>query len=312
MVRAAHASGAWAVKFQLYKTEELVIRESPKYWSDDLGTSTQFQAFKKSDKLSYSEYREIAEECSKLGIIFFATPFDQSAVQALEDIEVPLYKVASGDITYRRLLESIGETQKPVLLSTGASTRREIHQAIEWLGGDSSKICVLACTLTYPTPDVDGNFARIPEFKKEFKDFLIGFSDHTIGDAGGWMTAALGGSCIEKHFTLDKTLGEVPDHVMSVDPLELTSLVKACNRATILRGSSDIDVSTSERPALLNARRSVVSVKPISAGTMITSDMLTAKRPGIGISAAELDHVVGRIARVDIKEDAVVFSEDLI
>jgi N-acetylneuraminate synthase len=169
----------------------------------------------------------------------------------------------------------------------------------------------LACTLTYPTPDSDGNFYRIQSFKEEFKDYLIGFSDHTLGDAGGWMTAALGGTCIEKHFTLDKDLGEVPDHVMSVDPDELASLVVACTRGAILRGNSAIEVRNSERPALQNARRSVVASEFITAGTRITSEMVTAKRPGSGIPASEIDDVVGKTALIDMEEDFVISYVDL-
>lgn len=311
MVRAAAAAGAWAIKFQLYKAENLVVKDSPKYWEDDLGTETQFQAFKKSDHLEYMDYREISDECSRLGIIFFATPFDLEAVDVLEDLGSPIYKVASGDITHKWLLEKIRATNKPVLLSTGASTIPEIHQAIEWLGADPLKICILACTLTYPTPDSDGNFSRIQSFKEEFGDYLIGFSDHTLGDAGGWMTAALGGSCIEKHFTLDKSLGEVPDHAMSVDPDELASLVAACERGSILRGNSTIEVRNSERPALQNARRSVVSNALITAGTKITSNMVTAKRPGNGIPASEIDEVVGKTALIDMEEDTLIRYIDL-
>ena len=311
MVRAAAAAGAWAIKFQLYKAENLVVKDSPKYWEDELGTETQFQAFKKSDHLSYMDYKEISDECTRLGIIFFATPFDLEAVDVLEDLGTPIYKVASGDITHKRLLEKIRATNKPVLLSTGASTIPEIHRAIEWLGSDPQKICILACTLTYPTPDSDGNFYRIQSFKEEFKDYLIGFSDHTLGDAGGWMTAALGGTCIEKHFTLDKDLGEVPDHVMSVDPDELASLVVACTRGAILRGNSAIEVRNSERPALQNARRSVVASEFITAGTRITSEMVTAKRPGSGIPASEIDDVVGKTALIDMEEDFVISYVDL-
>jgi sialic acid synthase SpsE len=306
MARAAAGAGAWAIKFQLYKAESLTVVDSPKYWTDDIGTATQFEAFKRSDKLGYSEYREVAEACRAAGIVFFATPFDLQAVEALEDIGAPVYKVASGDITNKPLLEAVATTGKPVFLSTGASTVAEISEAINWLGLDETKLVLLVCTLTYPTPDSDANFARIASFGSEFAPYLIGMSDHTLGVEGGWMTAALGGVCIEKHYTLDKKLPDVPDHAMSVDADELAGLVAACERGATLRGDDWIGVRDSELPAREMARRSIVTTRRIVAGHVITEADLAVKRPARGLPPALLNDIVGRRTVVDLPADATL------
>jgi sialic acid synthase SpsE len=301
MAEEAAKAGAWAIKYQLYKADTISVRDSPKYWTDEWGTSSQFEAFEKSDKLDYDQYRAIADACRDLGIIFFATPFDMPAVAALEDMGAPLYKIASGDLTHRPLIEEVAATGKPIVLSTGAATADEIDRAIEWAGLGPDKLVLLACTLTYPTPDEDGNFARLETFRRRFTPYLSGFSDHTLGVAGAWMTAALGGVCIEKHYTLDKTLPDIPDHKMSVEPQELAEMVAACDRGSVLRGSEDIGVRTSEEPARANARRSIVLERDVAADTELTAEDLGFKRPAGGLEPWEVDRVLGRRVVSDLR-----------
>lgn len=297
MARRAAEAGAWAIKYQLYKADTISVPQSPKYWSDEIGTATQYEAFERSDHLEYSDYAQVAEACREHGIVFFATPFDLPAIEALESMGTPIYKIASGDITHRPLLEAVAATGKPILLSTGAATTEDIHDAIEWLGLGPERLGLLVCTLTYPTPDQDANFARIAEFEREFGPHPIGTSDHTLGVAGAWMTAALGGVCIEKHYTLDKGLGDVPDHAMSVEPAELAQMVAACNRAAVLRGEAAIGVRESEKPARANARRSIVLERDVDAGAVLVPEDLGYKRPGTGIPPSQADRVIGRRLR---------------
>jgi N,N'-diacetyllegionaminate synthase len=311
MSRQAARAGAWAIKFQLYKAEGISVPDSPKYWSDEIDTGSQYEAFSLSDKLDYGAYAEIAAACRELGIVFFATPFDFAAVEALEEIGAPLYKLASADITHRPLLEAVAATGKPLLLSTGAATLEEVRQAIDWSGLGPDKLVPLVCTLTYPTPDEDGDFARLEAFRRELDPYLCGVSDHTLGTAGGWMTAALGGVCIEKHYTLDKSLPEVPDHAISVEPAELAEMVRACERGATLRGSEWIGVRESERPARANARRSIVLERDVPAGVALSAADLGFKRPGTGIAPFELDRVLGRVARRDLRRGSLLAEEDL-
>ncbi len=294
MSRLAAEAGAWAIKFQLYKADSISVPASPKYWTDPFGTQSQHEAFALSDKLDYAQYAEIADACRELGIVFFATPFDLPAVEALEQMWCPLYKIASGDITHRPLLEAVAATGKPILLSTGAATLEEVQAAVDWLGLGPDKLVLLACTLTYPTPDEDAHFARIATFRREFSPYLIGMSDHTIGPEGAWMTAALGGTCIEKHYTIDKTLPDVPDHAMSVNAAELGEMVAAAARGAVLAGDAWIGVRPSEEPARANARRSIVLERDVAAGAALTAEDLGYKRPGTGLSPAVADQVIGR------------------
>jgi sialic acid synthase SpsE len=294
LVRQAAGAGAWAIKFQLYKADSLTVPDSPKYWDDPFRTASQYESFRQSDKLDYAQYGEIAAACDQFGILFFATPFDLRAVEALETIGVPLYKVASGDLTHRPLLEAVAATGKPVLLSTGAATLEEIHDAIEWTGLGPDKLVLLACTLTYPTPDEDGHFARLPAFREEFAPYLSGFSDHTLGVAGAWLAASLGAVCIEKHYTLDRALPDVPDHAISVEPPELAEMVTACERTARMLGESWIGPRPSEGPARDNARRSIVLERDVAAGAVLGQDDLGFKRPGFGIAPSRVDQIVGR------------------
>jgi len=312
MARRAAEAGAWAIKFQLYKAETISVPDSPKYWDDPFGTATQYEAFKLSDGLGYHAYADIAAACRALGIVFFATPFDLAAVEALESIGTPIYKIASADITHRRLIEAIAATGKPLLLSTGAATVEEVQRAIAWSGLGPERLVLLVCTLTYPTPDRDANFSRLTTFRREFAPYLIGASDHTLGTAGGWMTAALGGVCIEKHYTIDKRLPDVPDHAMSLEPEELAEMVAACDRAVALRGEPWIGIRPSEEPARANARRSIVLERDVSAGAVLTHEDLGFKRPGTGVEPFEEDRVVGMRLRRDRPRGTILSYEDLL
>jgi N-acetylneuraminate synthase len=311
MAQAAAKAGAWAVKYQLYKADSISVPDSPKYWDDATGTDSQYKAFKLSDHLEYDDYAQVAARCHELGIIFFATPFDIAAVESLERMGAPLYKTASADITHRPLLEAVAATGKPLLLSTGASTMEEIRQAIEWTGLGPDKLALLVCTLSYPTEDREAHFSRIPEFMSEFEPYLIGCSDHTLGPEGAWMTAALGGVCIEKHYTLDKTLPDVPDHKLSVEPGELAEMVRAADRAMVMRGEAWIGVHESEMPARENARRSIVCESDMAAGAVISSDALGYKRPGTGIPPYELNRVVGRTLVRPKAKGEILLEDDL-
>jgi sialic acid synthase SpsE len=311
MSRRAAEAGAWAIKFQLYKADRISVPEAPKYWSDEIATESQYEAFKLSDRLDYGAYAEVAAACREFGIAFFATPFDFAAVEALEEIGAPLYKLASADITHRPLIEAIASTGRPLLLSTGAATLEEVRRAIEWSGLGPDRLVPLVCTLTYPTPDEDADFARLETFRQELDPYLCGFSDHTLGPEGAWMTAALGGVCIEKHYTLDKSLPDVPDHAISVDPSELAEMARACDRGAALRGSGWIGVRDSERPARANARRSIVLERDVPAGAELTAVDLGFKRPGAGIPPYEIERVLGRRTRRALVRGTVLAEDDL-
>ncbi|MFQ6131335.1 MAG: N-acetylneuraminate synthase family protein [Armatimonadota bacterium] len=309
MIEKAKQAGADAIKFQTYKADTLVTRWAPRYWQDPEPSGTQHAIFRRSDRFGPEEYRALAEACVEHAIHFISTPFDLPSVDLLNDLGVPAFKIASADITDRPLVEKVGATGKPVFLSTGASTMPEIEAALGWLrqvGNES--VMVLHCVLSYPTPIEHASLARIPMLQERFPDYAIGLSDHTIPDDCVTVTTAavaLGAKAIEKHFTLGRDLpGD--DHYLSVDPALLARTVEKVRMAEQAMGEPYDQPLECELPARENARRSIVAAVDIPAGTKLEPEHLIMKRPGTGISPAEIGKVLGRVTTSPIAEDSLV------
>lgn len=309
MIQLSAEAGADAIKFQTYKAEKLALRFSPAYW--DLAkepATSQYELFKRYDAFGPDEYRKLAEFARAKRIIFLSTPFDSEAVDFLDDL-VPLFKIASADITNTPLLRKVGGTGKPVTLSVGASTVQEIRDAVALLEKTAcNAIALLHCVLEYPCPQENANLGRISHLRTLFPQCLIGYSDHTVPDASMTVltAAAVMGACIiEKHFTLDKSLpGNDHYHAMDADDLrrfthQLDILEKACQTMTA-------GYLPAEEPARKHARRSLVAAVDIHAGQVIRETDLIPKRPGHGISPRDFDEVVGRVAKVDIAPETVI------
>lgn len=314
LIEAAADAGADAIKFQTYKADSLVTRWAPQYWSAQNGKEkTQFECFRTRDKFEFKDYKILNEHAKKKNILFCSTPFNSQAVRWLNDLDVPFWKVASGDIDNFILLAEIAKTQKPVLLSTGASFFREIAYSVEFLRSKGVKdLALLHCNLAYPTPDEEANLRRITELKKQFPETLIGYSDHTIPDSGVTIpvaAAVLGAEVIEKHFTLDRQMKE-DDHYHSVDPELLAYMIK---RIALIEKATKLntELTESEMPARKNARRSLVAYQTIEKGSVITKSMIIPKRPGGGISPSQMDKILGRTASKTIKGDTQILLSSL-
>ncbi len=314
MVRRAAGTGVDAVKFQTYKAGRLAVRDSPAYWDvSKERTPTQYALFAKYDRFGEAEYRRLAEECAAGGLDFLSTPFDVESVGWLDEL-VPMWKVASGDITNVRLLRRVAETGKPILLSTGAATVEEIEQALGWLRvAGAHEVALLHCTLSYPTAAEDANVGAIADLRRRFPDALAGYSDHTVPPAS--FTAieaayALGARVIEKHYSLDKTLPG-NDHYHAFDPADLVELRARLEGLRTLLGSGEKVVLPAEEPARVGARRSLVARVAIARGTPLTQELLDVKRPGTGVPPAFLDELDGWVASCDIAEDATLSWEML-
>jgi N-acetylneuraminate synthase len=314
LIEAAADAGADAIKFQTYKADSLVTRWAPQYWSaQNKNDKTQYECFSKRDRFEFKDYKILNEHAKNKNILFCSTPFDSQAVRWLNDLDVPFWKVASGDIDNFILLAEIAKTNKPILLSTGASFFREITHSIEFLRSKGVKdLALLHCNLAYPTPDEEANLRRISDLKKQFPETLIGYSDHTIPDSGVTIpvaAAALGAEVIEKHFTLDRQARE-DDHYHSVDSEMLACMIK---RIALVEKATQLDteLTESEMPARKNARRSLVAAQTIERGTVITKSMIIPKRPGDGISPSKMDEILGRTASKTIKEDTQILLSSL-
>lgn len=306
MIKEAKAAGTDAVKFQIYKAEKIASKFSPSYWdTSEESTTSQYELFKKFDHFGKEEYAELSIYCREIGVEFMSTPFDFEAADYLEDL-MDIYKISSSDLTNLPLIEHIAKKNKPIILSVGASNEDEITSAVEVITKNNQhKLTLLHCVLEYPTPLEDTNLNKIVSLKNRYTNMLIGYSDHTkpLESCDVIKTAFnLGAVVIEKHFTLDKTLPG-NDHYHAMDPSDLRKTVDSLEFMKKIRGSYELKCLDTELVARQNARRSIVAVRDIIKGEIISEDMITYKRPGHGISPARVGDVIGKIANCDILED---------
>jgi N-acetylneuraminate synthase len=297
LIRAAKRGGADAVKFQTYKAELIAAKESPAYWdTSEEVTTNQFDLFKKYDSFNQEDYIHLFNECQKIGIDFASTPFDLESVDWLDTL-VPFFKIASADITNFPLIRAIASKNKPILLSTGASTVQEIEATLSEIARiTSAPVILLHCILNYPTENVNANLNMISDLKVKFPTNSIGYSDHTrSSDDMEVLTAAftLGAQVIEKHFTLDK---EIPgnDHYHAMDEENSRLFVEKVKNLRSIIGTSEKNYLESEIPARVNARRSLYYAKSLLEGSVIKESDLISLRPGHGISPTKIDEIVGK------------------
>lgn len=306
MVDAAAEAGADAIKFQSYKAGSLASKNSPAYWDQTKEpANSQYELFQRFDAFDDEDYCALAERCQEKGITFCSTPFDNHFVDVLDPL-MPFYKVASADITNVLLLEKIASKGKPVLLSVGASYLSEVDEAVRFLRQQGvQELGLLHCVLEYPTMPEHASLKTISYLKNVFPDCAIGYSDHVppINHCQALMLAwQLGAQILEKHFTLDKSLPG-NDHYHAMDPDDVKNFRSLTESALNLLGAPEKTVFDWERAARREARRSLVTTREIPEGTRITKEMLTAKRPGHGISPKHYEAVVGQIALRDLPED---------
>lgn len=308
MVEAAAASGVQAIKFQTYTAGRLATRDSEAYWDTALEPSrSQYELFARYDSLTRDDYETLAADAAGHGLDFLTTVFDVDSVEWVEPL-VPLFKVASADVTNHPLLRRIGETGKPVALSTGASTLEEVAEAVQLLEAAGCEVALLQCTLAYPTPPEHAAVGALVELRERFPGHALGYSDHTLPrDSHAAIAAAycLGARIIEKHFTLDRTLPG-NDHYHAFAPEDFARLVAELEHVRTLLGQPEKTVSPIEEAARRQARRSLVSARPIRQGEQLEEEMIDVKRPGTGIDPRRLADVVGRRAACDIAADVTL------
>jgi len=313
LIREAKNAGADAVKFQSYKAGKISTRTAPRYWVEpDDPKGSQYDTFAKLDSFGEAEHRELFHFAKEIGIVCFSTPFDDEAVDILEELGVPGYKIASADLTDLPLIERAARTGKPLLLSTGLARLAEIGEAVEVVrAAGNDQIVLLHCTLQYPCDYENVNLRMMLHLKAAFPEIPVGLSDHSLGIAVPQAAVALGAVVIEKHYTVDKTLPGSPDHYLSVDHNDLRVMMQAIRAIEKSMGRYEKGPVEAESAAYRYARRSIVSARDIARGTRISRDMLTFKRPGTGIYPKFVEQVVGRTAREDIAEDTVLTWEML-
>jgi len=307
LIKKAKQSGADIIKFQTYKADKLVVKKSPRFWNwsnEKKKTGTQYDSYSELDSFNEKDYKKLFKLCKKYKIEFMSTPFDDDAVEMLDRIGVKGFKVASCDINNFPLLEKIAKTKKPILLSTGASNLEEVKQTVKFLEKKGvNKLCIMHCTLSYPTEKKDANLKVISQFQKIFKKYLIGLSDHTLGINVPIASVLLGSRVIEKHFTVDKTLKKSADHWLSINPKELKELRKGTEELMKAFGDGKKKVLKCELKSRKYARRSLVAKVEIGKGEKLTYNKLTPKRPGGGIAPNMINKVLGKISNKKIAVD---------
>jgi pseudaminic acid synthase len=300
IVDAAAAAGAHALKLQTYTADTITMKGV--YTINDKNSLWNGQELHDLYKMAYTPWewhKPIFDRAREKGMEVFSSPFDESAVDFLETLNVPAYKIASFENTHHPLLKKVASTGKPVIISTGVSTLEDIIESIAVLRNAGCKdIIVLKCTSTYPATPENTNLLTIPDMYDKYQ-CLIGLSDHTMGTGVSVAAVALGAKVIEKHFTLSRADGGV-DSAFSLEPEDLKTLVVETERAFLALGKVFYGILPAEEKSLF-FKRSIYISKDIKKGEVLSSDNLRIIRPSSGLAPKHWDEVLGKIAKEDLK-----------
>jgi N-acetylneuraminate synthase len=312
LVDVAKASGADAVKFQLFNADEQVSRaaQTADYQQAQTGQESMLEMARSYD-LPWEAHRDIKKHCEQVGITYMSSCFDQKAVDFFLELGGAGIKVGSGELTNYPLLAYMSSTGKPILLSTGMSTLEDVVGAVEHIHASGpSSVALFQCTSEYPTAINRVNLRVIATLKQRFQ-VPIGYSDHTEGNTAAIAAVALGACMVEKHFTLDKSMIG-PDHRMSLDPHELQGYVEAIRAAELALGDNEKKPTEAEVEVAKVARRSLVSTRVIQPGETLSDENVTLKRPANGIDPRLWPSVRGRKVRTEIAADIPITWEQLV
>lgn len=294
LIESAAEAGASAVKFQTYTPDTMTLDLNSFRVSDDhnlWGGKSLYSLYKEA-YTPWEWHKELFDFCKDLGVIPFSTPFDLTAVDFLESLEVEMYKIASLETSDHALIKKVSETGKPIIISTGATEWREIEELVEVVQKTGNKnLTLLLCTSSYPAEPIDSHIDRLKLLKRHF-DVNVGLSDHTLGIGVSIAAIALGATVIEKHLTLNRSDGG-PDSAFSLEPNEFQVLVEEGNKAFVAIGKSEWQITDSEKESR-RLRRSLYIVKNVKKGDLISSENLRAIRPGAGCSPKYLLNLLGK------------------
>lgn len=313
MIDCAKECGCDCIKFQTFKADALVTSNAPKadyQMRNTNGSNTQFEMLK-SLELNDREFEELKAHCDEIGIEFMSTPFDIESVDVLERIGVTRYKISSGDINNKQLLQYVAKTGKSMVVSTGMSTIEEVTKAVDWIEQvGNHQITLLHCTSNYPTSYDEVNMKAMQTLQQKF-GYPIGYSDHTKGDLASIVAVAMGATVIEKHFTLDKNM-EGPDHKASLNVEELKEMVDDIRAVETIMGNGVKQPMISELNTRIVARKSVILAHNIQKGEILKKEDLVLKRPGNGLAPEYLDELIGKVLVRDMKAEEMITWKDVV
>lgn len=309
LIDAARNAGADYVKFQSFIANKNISKFAPKaaYQIENTATAESQLEMVRKLEISEDDHWILQDYCKISGIGFLSTPFDFKSVELIKKMGVEIGKIPSGEITNLPYLRAMAKAFPDLIVSTGMASLAEVATTLQILldnGAQKDRITILHCNTEYPTPMADVNLKAMLSIEEEL-GVEVGYSDHTLGIEVPIAAVALGAKVIEKHFTLDKTM-EGPDHQASLDPVELTAMVKAIRNIDKALGNGVKKPSESETKNISIVRKSIVADREIKKGEIFSADNLGIKRPGIGLSPMEWDNVIGRVADKDYGEDEII------
>lgn len=312
MVRAAIQAGVDAIKFQTFKADDFLRSKKEYYTYGEQGRLVKESMYKMFKRLEFpwEWHKKLFPELRQKNREAFSTPMDVTAIDFLMSLNVSVFKVGADDLTNHPLLEYMASKNKPIILSTGMATLREVEEAVTVITKNgNSRLILMHCVSLYPARPEEVNL-RAMDFLRERFGFPVGFSDHTEGITCSLAAVARGANIIEKHFTLDKKLPG-PDHYFSADPREMESLVRGIREIEKALGANIKRPSAREEKMRRLCRRSILSSSFIPKGTIITGERLSLKRPGTGLAPKYLKEIIGHLARRDIKKDKLINWDDI-
>ena len=311
IIEAAKQAGADAVKLQTYRPDTITLNCDSEDFRIRGGLwdgRTLYELYQEAH-MPWEWHAPLFAHARELGITIFSSPFDNTAVDLLEDLNAPAYKIASFEAVDPALIKYVASTGKPMIISTGMADVQEIQEAIDAAReGGCKELAILHCVSGYPAPAADYNLRTIPDMIKRF-GLVTGLSDHTLDNTTAITSVAMGASIIEKHFTLDRQ-GGGPDDGFSLEPADLAALCRDCNTAWQALGKVDYGRQSSEL-SNVKFRRSLYFVKDLKAGDVITADAVRSVRPGFGAAPKDLDHIIGKRIRSDVVACTPVLMKNL-
>lgn len=302
LIRISKNAGADAVKFQSFKAKTLYSKYVPRRTLPNGKKGPNIYKMIQSIEMPYEWHNKLKKYCDKLNIIFISTPFDEEALNSLEEIDCQIYKIASSEIGDQNLVKKIAKTKKPIIISTGKSKLIEVKRAIKWIEKTGNKkIIILHCTATYPADYSSMNLNNISTLKKQF-NYKIGLSDHNKENLTAVIAVTLGAKVIEKHITLDRR-SKGPDHHFALEPKHLKELVENIKKTEKSFGSYKKDIDKSELQSRIIGNRSIHVIKDLKKGELIKLSDIVFKRPNLGIEPYKYKNVIGKKIKRKIKKD---------
>jgi sialic acid synthase len=303
MFLEAKRAGANAVKLQKRDNRSLYTQEMyDKPYENENSFGATYGKHREALEFGRDEYKELKAYAAEIGITFFATAFDDASAEFLAALDMPAYKLASGDLKNIPLLEHVARFQKPLILSSGGATLDDVRKSVESVLKINSQLCLLQCTASYPTPAEEMNLRVIETFRKEFPEVVIGLSDHYNGIAMAVAAYVLGARVIEKHFTLNHTM-KGTDHAMSLEPIGMHKMIRDLQRAAKALGDGTKRALPSEGPALVKMGKSLYAARDLPMGHRLSAGDLAIKSPGGGVPPAALGSVIGCTLVKPLKRD---------